>query len=353
MIAAKRFVLVSLGCVAVGAWAAKPANATTDCVFTFRGGQMTLRADCTTDATIMIPDGFTLDGRNHTITAVDPPASNGIKGAVIRNAGARASVRNLRIDTNNLGTFCDPGEDKLRGISLVGASGFVVDNEILNINQADGGDGCQEGTGIEAVNSGDDTTGVRIERNVIQAYQKLGINVSGNVRAEVRRNEVQGLGPVNFIAQIGIQIAGGADANVEENLVSGNEYTGPQAVQSVGILVVGGPTVFTTGVRIQRNAVTENDDGIFLDNANAAGNGADTPTRNVVQDNFVSKAAVTNGNRFQIGIIDVGNRDRIIGNVIAGAGYDPAANPGAQVAAIFAEPLFAIDPVVRRNRIIP
>jgi hypothetical protein len=35
---------------------------------------MRLDANCTTDETLFIPDGFTLDGRGHTITAVDRPA---------------------------------------------------------------------------------------------------------------------------------------------------------------------------------------------------------------------------------------------------------------------------------------
>ena len=34
---------------------------------------MTLNGDCTTDATILVPNGFTLDGAGNTITAVDPP----------------------------------------------------------------------------------------------------------------------------------------------------------------------------------------------------------------------------------------------------------------------------------------
>lgn len=36
--------------------------AVTDCTFTTVGTTITLDADCTTDATILIPNGFTLDG---------------------------------------------------------------------------------------------------------------------------------------------------------------------------------------------------------------------------------------------------------------------------------------------------
>ena len=49
------------------------AEAATSCVFDVAAGTMRLEADCTTDASIVIPDGLTLDGNYHTITAVDPP----------------------------------------------------------------------------------------------------------------------------------------------------------------------------------------------------------------------------------------------------------------------------------------
>lgn len=34
------------------------ANGATDCVFSTEGNVMTLQGDCTTDSTIMVPDGF-------------------------------------------------------------------------------------------------------------------------------------------------------------------------------------------------------------------------------------------------------------------------------------------------------
>ena len=44
----------------------------TACVFTTSGMTMTLTADCTTDHTILVPQGYTLDGNGNSITAVDP-----------------------------------------------------------------------------------------------------------------------------------------------------------------------------------------------------------------------------------------------------------------------------------------
>ena len=62
------------------------------CTFTTVGTTMRLDADCSTSTTIMIPDGFTLDGGHHTITAVDPGVGSPFQGAVLRNAGMIAHV---------------------------------------------------------------------------------------------------------------------------------------------------------------------------------------------------------------------------------------------------------------------
>jgi hypothetical protein len=341
---------------------AASAQATTDCQFAVHHESMVLQGDCQTDATIFVPDGFTLRGRNFTITAVDPPGGHFL-GAVVRNAGSRASVERLQITTSNLSDVCDAGDNALRGIQLVGASGSIIGNVIRNLNQAAGHSGCQEGNAITAQSFGS-TERVRIEGNLLDAYQKTGIVVSGNVDAVVRANAVTGFGPVDFIAQNGIQIGFGADARVEANVVTGNSYTGTAGhVEASGILVVGGPTLtgcsvtpcpYTTGLRISHNLLLENDVGVLLDNpGDATGAAPPTPTDNVVEENAIFKSSLTNGSKTQVGVFDIGNHDRIIGNTISGRGYDPVANPGAFTRQIFADPPFAIDPVIRRNHLFP
>jgi len=338
------------------------ASAATNCQFSTRRTNMTLLGDCTTDATILVPDGFTLHGENFTITAVDPPGGHFL-GAVVRNAGTEANVRDLRVSASNLVDACDAGEAALRGIELSGASGSLVGNVVRNLNQASGHGGCQEGDGIVAQSFGA-TTRVHIEGNTVEAYQKNGVVVLGNVRATVRANRIAGLGPVDVIAQNGIRIGLGADATVEANVVSGNSYSGTAgAVQASGILVVGGPNFsgcavtpcpFTTDLRITHNLLFENDVAVLLNNsANAMSAAPETPTNNRVENNAIFKSSLTNGSATQVGIFDVGNHDRIIGNVISGRGYDPAANPGAFTERIFAELPFALDPVIRQNRLLP
>jgi hypothetical protein len=361
MLRQHRFSLAIAGLISTVAFIGN-ADARSDCRFSVRGRNMILEGDCTTDATVLVPDGFTLNGGGFTITAVDPPGGH-FQGAVVRNAGNEASVEHLRITTSNLIDVCDAGEDRLRGISLVGASGRIEGNTIFGLNEGGARSGCQEGIGIQAENSGPEDTEISIHDNRIQGYQKGGIQVSGAIRATVRENVLTGLGPVDFIAQNGIEIASGAAAIIGDNLIRANSYTGTQDVVSTGILVTGGPLEptctastcpLTSKVSIFRNVLLENDVGVFLENvADGMGNPAETRTEISVIENVISKATLTNGTGTQIGIFDIGNRDRIVDNTISGPGYDPATDPAAFIDRIVAEAPSAIDPIVQRNRILP
>ena len=207
--------------------APSPGPLLSPCTFTTVGSTMTLDADCTKDTTITIPDGMTLDGAGHRITAVDPPGGHFL-GAVVKNAGSSAHVRNLRITTSGLADVCDGGDDRLRGILFDGASGSIKDNIVTNINQ--GASGCQEGNGIEVRDApfGDthpDTEYVPIADNVVMGYQKTGILGNGDVFVTITGNTVVGLGPVPYIAQNGIQVGFGGTGEVEDNDISGNAYS--------------------------------------------------------------------------------------------------------------------------------
>lgn len=84
------------------------AQAVNTCTFTTAGKVMTLQGDCTTDASILIPAGYTLDGNGVAIAAVDP-AGGHFTGAIVRNGSGDASVLNLTITTLNLTDVCDAG----------------------------------------------------------------------------------------------------------------------------------------------------------------------------------------------------------------------------------------------------
>ena len=188
----------------------------------------TLLSDCDTSRTILVPDGWTLDGAGHSITAKDP-ADGQFVGAVVRNAGTSASVRNLTVTASSLNDVCDGGDDRLRGILLDGASGSILNNHVLGINQ--GASGCQEGNAIEVRNAPFDDTGVDtnvlISGNEVRDYQKGGIISNGSVNVTVLNNTVEGVGPVDYIAQNGVQFGFGATGVAEGNTISDNFYTGP------------------------------------------------------------------------------------------------------------------------------
>jgi len=201
-----------------------------------------------------VPNGWTLDGDAHSITAVDPSGGH-FTGAVVRNAGDSASVSNLTVTADSLADVCDGGDDRLRGILLDGASGSITGNTVVGINQ--GESGCQEGNAIEVRNAPFDTTGVdkpvTISGNVVSDYQKSGIVANGSVRATVDHNDVEGAGPVPYIAQNGIQIGFGATGTVESNTVADNWYTGPSADTACGLLFYE-----ADGVKQRKNVFTGN-----------------------------------------------------------------------------------------------
>jgi len=231
------------------------ASAVMPCVFVPSGPMtLTLAADCTTDTTILIPNGFTLDGAGHTITAVDPSGDH-FKGAVVANGGATAHVTNLHVKASGLADVCDAGADRLRGILFDGASGSITDNTVFNINQ--GASGCQEGNAIEVRNAPFDNTGtdvnVTISGNVVTNYQKTGILANGSVAAIISNNVVTGAGPINYIAQNGIQVGFGGTAIVRNNEISGNDYT-PKDTVSCGLLFFD-----ADGVKASQNTYRDNE----------------------------------------------------------------------------------------------
>ena len=215
------------------------AHATNNCVFKTVGTTMTLAADCTTDITITVPNGFTLDGKNFMITVVDPQGGH-FQGAVVKNAGALANAVNLRITTAGLSNVCDSGLAALRGILFDGASGSISGNTISNLNQ--GASACPEGNGIEVQNFSTNGTippvqTVEITSNKVFDYQKSGIVCDAYVSCLVRSNTVGASATEAYQPVNSIQIGYGAGAVVENNDVGGNSWPGSANNVSTAILL--------------------------------------------------------------------------------------------------------------------
>jgi len=164
------------------------ARATTTCVFKTNNTTktMTLVSDCTTDSTMQIPAGFTLNGAGHLITAVDPTGGN-FNGAVITNAviNSTINVKNLLIDMPNLATgncFF------VQGILLNQASGVLTGNTILHVAQS--GHCPDTGTGISIGGPQDaNQQVVTISGNRVLLASGQALMISGPVNATVTGNE--------------------------------------------------------------------------------------------------------------------------------------------------------------------
>ncbi|MGK2851227.1 MAG: ExeM/NucH family extracellular endonuclease [Candidatus Limnocylindrales bacterium] len=198
------------------------------CAFQDDGTTRTLLGDCSTDTTVGVPDGWTLDGDGFSISAFDPVGDH-FRGAVVANDGDAAHIRDLTVTAYQLADVCDDADDRLRGILLDGAAGSITGSRATDINQ--GQSGCQEGNGIEVRNApfttGGSDVAVSVTGNVVSGYQKTGIIANGSVAVTIRDNVVTGSGPISYIAQNGVQVGFGASGLVRGNTISGNSYSGP------------------------------------------------------------------------------------------------------------------------------
>lgn len=257
------------------------ANAADGCLFQASANRTwTLEADCSVDASIVIPDGITLDGAQHTILAVDPP-DGPFQGAVIVNGGASAGVINTVVSARMLSHVCQEGNDRLRAIYFNGAAGAIRGNTIMNVNK--GASACQEGNGIEVrnIDPSGPAVAVDISDNVIEGFQKTGIVVSGNVDASIRGNNIGPSSAQRLMVTNGIQVGAGARALIEGNAIAGNSWSGSDAAATAilllntaagtvvrGNVITGnadvGIYVMANGVRVERNRLTDTGtDGAF------------------------------------------------------------------------------------------
>lgn len=276
------------------------------CTFVDDGTVMTLTADCTTDTTILVPDGYTLDGAGFTITAVDPVGDH-FRGAVVANEGATAHVRNVTITADGLANACDALDDRLRGIRLDHASGSVVATQVTALHQE--GSGCQEGNAIEVSNYDAPTVSVEIAQNVVTDFMKTGILVTGNVDANVHHNTVYASANQADLAANSIQISYGAGGVVTQNEVYGNQWCTGSNWAATAILV----DQPAPGLVVSKNNVRGNADvGIYF----FGGDG-------VIDNNRVFEDAAIadcNPHGYDYGIGDWGTDNTVTNNKVRG--YD-------------------------------
>jgi Right handed beta helix region len=325
-------------------WKSQVKVALSLCAFAVLGAQnQALAASCTATE-------FFRDSINLTAALINPPDTatgdvdaTGCNIGVYYSPGARGRVDHANIHGANY-----------FGVVNNGAQVDITNSSISNIGETPL-NGDQHGVAIYFA-FGSNAQG-NIEGNYIWNYQKGGIVVNGpSAVAKIRHNTVIGQGPVNYIAQNGIQAGYGASTTIEQNLVYGNSYTGAGLASSGGILLIGGDCyggAATINTDVKQNVGLGNDVGIWFSNLDASCNAVATPTRNAAEDNTLVNNAVNNttGNGpsqgYQAGIADQGDMDVLRDNVICGPGYTP---PGTAAAALFAVDVSATNnPVVRNN----
>lgn len=249
----------------------------------------------TTDSTqscgILTFNTVTISGNTSTLdeTAICLIGGNGssVTGNIINQHTQQGilvdGALNVLIDDNDIdgmagGTTASPGVDidtdvRYYGIFVVGSTGTISNNTIGGITHGPS-NGLQSGVGIRVSARPGETSDVDINGNIIDTYQKNGMVITNfyggtAVHADIDGNTVTGAGPVNYIAQNGIQVSNGATATITNNDVSGHDYT-PFTFAAVGLLI------FDAGnVTISGNDIHDNMEGIYLqdtDNPVVSGN---------------------------------------------------------------------------------
>jgi nitrous oxidase accessory protein NosD len=159
-------------------------------------------------------------------------------------------VKNVKVsatihDANQYGVF-NNGHAKVDGSEI-----YNIGNHVGSVFTPNG---AQTGVGVYFYNA----TGSVVDSN-IHDYQKGGIVINVDSKANVTNNTIAGFDSVPFIAQNGIQFGYGATGNAMNNSVTGNWYSGANWA-STGILLFE-----TDKVTIQGNTVEDCQIGVGIE----------------------------------------------------------------------------------------
>jgi hypothetical protein len=241
---------------------------------------LTLTGDCTTNSTLTLHDGWTLDGAGYTITAVDPAPSTSFTGPVLTNeivsGGATMDVKNVHI----VGNLADGCSNNLYGVQFNGAAGSFTDSTVADIKYG-AGSGCQGGNSIDITNLGGATRlPVTVDDVQVTGFQKTGIRANGNVALDLTNSSVASSDLDLITASNSLQISRGARAYVAHNTFGGNDWDGNGLWSATGVLLYGAEDVTFT-----RNVVTgsDTDFGIYVADAPSYDPGRTTLTCNLIE----------------------------------------------------------------------
>ena len=226
---------LAVGSASVSAVSATPV--TVGCAGGLVGTTFTLTADCTTTVPLLVPDGFTLDGGGHTISAHDAAIGDPFTGGVVTNQGQTMNLANLTVLGTGFAVDCHPGG--LIGVFFDDAGGSVSNVIVQNITQHGA---CLGGIGMglraNALNGTPRT--VNITDSIIRGFQRTGMIVSGQATVNVSGTTIgpADLLPPNLLGQNGVQYGvGGAGGTFNNNTVIGRAFGNPRN-DNAGMLVL-------------------------------------------------------------------------------------------------------------------
>ena len=203
-----------------------------------------------------MPDGFTVDGGGHTITAHDVSATVSFIGAVVTNAGTSMHLRNLTVRGTG---FPNITCDLLAGIQFADADGSVSNVTVLDITR---NNSCVSGNGLR-VNAVAPRT-VTITNTTLAGFQRSGLFANGPSTVHVSGSTI---GPPDNLepgvnAQNAVQIGtGNAGGTFTGNTVVGRGFGGAGAASTAMLLFT------ASNLTISNNTITGagTDIGIAVD----------------------------------------------------------------------------------------
>jgi parallel beta-helix repeat protein len=230
------------------AWAAPDPPIATGCAGTTSGTTFTLTADCDTTATLTVPDGFTVDGAGHTITAHDP-VGGFFKGPVVTNASGATSMTLTDLTVRGTG-FATDCTGTLIGVLFNDAGGALTHVTVQDITQHSG---CILGINIRVNALAGTARTVTVTGVTSTGFQRSGLVSSGQATVNVTGSTFgpADVVPAGLVAQNAVQYGvGGAGGTFTGNTVVARGYGGSTS-ESTGILL------FTaSNVTLANNTIT-------------------------------------------------------------------------------------------------
>jgi hypothetical protein len=232
----------------------------------------TLTEDCDTFSTVNVPNGWTIDGTGHSLTAHEDVTRPNFQGPIISSATgddsgpAELHLANLEITTDFSG---QNSGGTLVGVKYDRAGGSVSNVSIDGVTH---GNGVQEGHALWVRNrdAAGSTAVPRAELTVddltVTDYQKSGVIFDGNLEFTMSNSFVGSNGdidgePIVNTASNSIQVSRKAQGSITDSEIHLNEYDNESGDGSAATAVL---VYNAKGVELARNVITGGDGDVAV-----------------------------------------------------------------------------------------